>query len=626
VSVQAGIWNFDGRPVSREFLSTISQSTAAYGPDGEATYCEGPVAMLYRPFHTTAESRIEQQPYSFGADSVITYDGRLDNREDLLHVLGPNLNGSATDVAVAAAAFERWGTDAFAKLIGDWALSIWNARQQELLLARDFVGIKHLYYYIASNLAIWCSHLEPLARCGDQFSVCDEYVAGYLALWPDAELTPYCAIRCVGPGKWVRLSDRRATSCQYWRSSARRKIRYRTDGEYEEHFRHLFRQSVRRRLRTDSPVLAELSGGLDSSAIVCMADDIRSREGQQIPRVRTLSYYDFNEPSEDDHIYFEKVEKKRGSVGFHIDLGSSRTTLAIEAGSFPLAPGLELSGDLKAARSQIVHSHGFRVTLAGVGGDELLGQALDPRVLLADMLITGRLRKLASQLTQWSLLVRRPWIHLLLQSLALLLPSTFRSRFTAAARVDSWIDKRFARQYKIGARQLGIDCPSLLWLPSQRDHAQTLTFLARRMNYMAPTNEETRYPYMDRDLVEFLASIPTEQLLRPGERRSLMRRALKDLLPVEVLKRRTKAGAARSYSVFLEESWKVLEVVLTSLLSEQAGYLNQAQFRAVLVAMKAGQLSPYFVRVIKGLSLEMWLRATATRGLISFPRTSGGAT
>ena len=624
--MQAGIWNFDGRPVSRELLATISQCTAAYGRDGEVTYRDGPVAMLYRPFHTTAESRLEQQPYSFGEDCVMTFDGRLDNRDDLLHALASPPNGSLTDVAIVAAAFECWGTDAFAKLIGDWALSIWNARGRELLLARDFVGIKHLYYYIASNVAVWCSHLEPLARCGDQFSVCDEYVAGYLALWPDAELTPYCGIKCVGPGKWVRLSDRRATSRQYWRSSARREIRYSTDAQYEEHFRYLFRQSVRRRLRTDSPVLAELSGGLDSSAIVCMADDIRSREGQQIPRVKTLSYYDVNEPSEDDHVYFEKVEKKRGSVGFHIDLGSSRTTLALEGNSSPVVPGFELATDLRAARSKIVHSQGFRVTLAGVGGDELLGQALDPRVQLADLLITGRLRKLASQLTQWSLLARRPWIQLLLQSLALLLPSTFRSRLTAAARVDPWINKRFAREYKIGIRQLGIDCPSPLWLPSHRDHAQTLTFLARRMNYLAPTYEEKRYPYMDRDLVEFLISIPTEQLLRPGDRRSLMRRALKDLVPLEVLNRRTKAGAARSYSVFLEDSWKVLEVVLTSLLSEQAGYLNQAQFRKVLVAMKAGQLSPYFVRVIKGLSLEMWLRATATRGLISFPRTSGGAT
>ena len=118
---------------------------------------------------------------------------------------------------------------------------------------------------------------------------------------------------------------------RFWRFSPKSRIRYKTDAEYEEHFRHVFRQSVQRRLRSDSPILAELSGGLDSSSIVCMADDILAKEGAETPRLDTLSYYDKSEPSGDDWIYFQKIEAKRGRVGIHIDgsrLGTSPDSLA----------------------------------------------------------------------------------------------------------------------------------------------------------------------------------------------------------------------------------------------------------------------------------------------------------
>src|SRR5260370_14499295 len=196
----------------------------------------------------------------------MTWDGRLDNRDELIPQLWSDLTDDQSDVGLAGAAFDRWGTDCFAKLIGDWALAISNPREKELSLARDYLGIRHLFYYSTSKKVIWCSHLAPLALSGAQFTLCDEYVGGYLALYADAYLTPYREIRSVPPGKFVRIRDGIATVHNYWTYNPKRQIRYKTDIDYEEHFRHLFRQAVRRRLRTDSPVLAELSGGFDSSS------------------------------------------------------------------------------------------------------------------------------------------------------------------------------------------------------------------------------------------------------------------------------------------------------------------------------------------------------------------------
>src|SRR6202044_2689500 len=102
------------------------------------------------------------------------------------------------------------------------------------------------------------------------------------------------------------------TVTKYWDFDPAKKIRYRTDVEYEEHFRALFTESVRRRLRSDAPVLAELSGGMDSSSFECVADTIIAAGAADTPRIDTLSYYNDSEPHWDERSYFTKVEEKRG--------------------------------------------------------------------------------------------------------------------------------------------------------------------------------------------------------------------------------------------------------------------------------------------------------------------------
>src|SRR5260370_33270016 len=88
MGVQAGIWEFEGENADQQFLARISQSSSQYGADGEKTYVSGSLGMLYRPFHTTKESRLEHQPYESGRGTVSTWAGRLDNRADLCSQLG----------------------------------------------------------------------------------------------------------------------------------------------------------------------------------------------------------------------------------------------------------------------------------------------------------------------------------------------------------------------------------------------------------------------------------------------------------------------------------------------------------------------------------------------------------
>jgi asparagine synthase (glutamine-hydrolysing) len=146
MSVQFGIWNVDGKPVDQKSLADMSQQLSDYGPDGESIYLNGTVGILFKSFHTTPESRHEHQPYVSGSGKIVIWDGRLDNREELISQVGAHLRNDRTDLAIFSAAFDLWNTNCFSRVIGDWTATIWDPVDQKLVLARDYVGIRHLFY------------------------------------------------------------------------------------------------------------------------------------------------------------------------------------------------------------------------------------------------------------------------------------------------------------------------------------------------------------------------------------------------------------------------------------------------------------------------------------------------
>src|ERR1051325_9544606 len=220
MSVQAGIWNFDGEPVNPKLLNDFSESLKQQGPDGASFYKAGTIAMLYRPFHTTAESRREKQPHTSRRSFVLTWDGRLDNRDELIAELHSDLEADPTDVPIVSAAFDHWEADCFRHIIGDWAVTIWKPQVRELIFASDYMAIRHIFYYLKKDSIQWATDLTPLVLLSDdKFHIDDNYIAGYFAHNPEAHRTPYSEIREVPPGQFVRVRDGRASVERYWRFS-----------------------------------------------------------------------------------------------------------------------------------------------------------------------------------------------------------------------------------------------------------------------------------------------------------------------------------------------------------------------------------------------------------------------
>src|ERR1700733_15109278 len=392
MSVQFGRWNFEGQPPAPDYIEKASAALAPYGPDSNESYSKGGVSILYRAFHTTKESRPENQPHISSSRAVITWDGRLDNRGELISGLGHSFTNGFTDVAIVAMAFEKWGANCFANLVGDWALSIWNPDNRSLILAKDPIGTRHLYYSFDNNQVTWSTILDPLVRlAGKTFALNEEYIAGWFSMFPAVNLTPCVGIHSVPPSSSVLLRPGKHAVSKYWDFDPKNKIRYRTEAEYEDHFRFVFAKAVQRKLRSDRPVLAELSGGRDSSSIVCMADTIVARGAADTPRLDTISYYDDSEPNWNERPYFPKVEEKRGRTGWHVNVGARdpETIPTPEPppesphGCFVATPGYD--GRTYPHFRMCMASQGNRVVVSGIGGAEVLGGEPTPAPELANL-------------------------------------------------------------------------------------------------------------------------------------------------------------------------------------------------------------------------------------------------
>lgn len=622
MSAQFGKCNFEGRPVDPADLDRVRSILAPYGPDGEGRYREHKLGILYCALHTTEESHREIQPHVTVSGSVLTWDGRLDNREELISLLSNEVVKISTDLEIVASAYERWGTDLFAKLLGDWALSIWNSKDQSLLLAKDFLGARPLFYRIEKDEVTWCTILDPLVLlAGRPFMPEQEYLAGWLSFFPAPHLTPYAGIHAVPPASFVSLKRDGNSVVRYWDFNPCKKIVYPKDAQYEEHFRDAFAESVRRRLRSDSPVLAELSGGMDSSSIVCMADALSAQQRIATPGLDTVSYFSDSEPNWNEQPFFDCVERKRGRVGYHIDVSSQEPlNLDFETDDFAATPNSRARHLTQAASefASCITSNRNRVLLSGIGGDEVAGGLPTPLPEIEDAIARARFLSLPHQLKLWALSKRTPWVYLLFEAVRGFLPSALVG-VPGFMRPPAWLHRSFLQRQ----RHALSGYPSRIKLfgprPSFQENLSILDALRRQLGCDSLPSEpayEKRYPYLDRNLLEFIYACPREQLVRPSQRRSLMRRALAGIVPEELLARRRKAYVVRAPLLALAAAESRLCEMSGTMVTTSLHLIDPGAFSGAVREACQGQ-TVAIVPLLRLLQLERWLRGAQRNGIIT---------
>jgi len=182
---------------------------------------------------------------------------------ELIAALGDGPLSGDNDVSVVAAAYERWGVDCFRRILGDWALAIWEPNLRSLVSGEGFLGHAPSLLLPGRDHILWSTLIDPWFSLPKNDPALNEgYIAGWLSSLPAAHETPYAGILAVPPACCVVITPPKVVVRRYWEFDGGKTIRYRSDADYEEHFREVFGKAVLRRLRADSPILAELSGGM----------------------------------------------------------------------------------------------------------------------------------------------------------------------------------------------------------------------------------------------------------------------------------------------------------------------------------------------------------------------------
>jgi asparagine synthase (glutamine-hydrolysing) len=620
VSAIGGIYNLDGAPLDERLLLAFAQRLAERGPDGGGHFKSGPLAMVYRAFHTNRESRLESQPLVSCGGHVLCWNGRLDNREELISLLRDRLCSDDTDVAIVMAAYLKWGFDFLSRVIGDFALSLWDPISRILILGRDVIGSHDLYYHRNERRIIWSTDLGLVVDLSEiELQVNDDYIAGYLSRPAKPWQTPFKNIDAVPPAHAVVLKNDAVQISRFWGLDPNHQIRYKTDAEYEEHFRHVFREAVKCCLRSDRPVWSDLSGGLDSSSIVCMAEQLIKNGEAEAPLLETVSCIRDESPSSNELKFIRCVEERIGREGHHL-LESAFPILSPSASEPSIIPNpLDIFVSLHREINRLMGQSGARVRLCGNGGDQILNSASDPSPELTDLLVQGHLLQLHHSLCTWSRDRKRPYFNLLWQDAVLpVLPRKLRValKHGPLKRLPDWHDPQFVRRTNLRDLMLGPRDAFGFRLPSSRD--QAISFLGTvnglSVGYLRVLqNVEIRLPFLHRPLVEFMQAIPRAQRMRPGETRSLQRRALRDLLPQKILERKGKGNPAEAVSRALAREYRRAHSLLSDSYVARYGYVNQ---QALMAAFERSRyVDKYAGEILRILPLEFWLRSLEHRRL-----------
>ena len=623
------IFSLDDGPVDREQLEQLSDCLSSRGPDGTSSFYSANVGMCFSALNTTRESWLEKQPLVTPDGDVLVMDGILFNRQELIELLRIDPDADRTDAGIVRAGLQQHGAGFLSKIIGDFAIIHYDRRSNSLLLARDSFGLRPLFYHRNANELFVASDLGALIKLTRKSPQLDhEYICTYVVAIPPAERTPFRDFHPVEPGHVLIVRNGRLMSTRFWHPESLKHITYKSDAEYEEHCRDLITAGVRHSLRTDDrPIWSTLSGGFDSSTIVCLANQLIENGQAEARELQSFSLVFEDARSADERQFIGAVEKMVGKAGFHLSDDSSWLDIPSPRESFlPVpTPLLCVPRRLDRLRDEMVRC-GARVLLNGLGGDHVFWNTPVPSPLLSQLLVDFNFRKLHRDLQVWSKTFKKPYLHTLWKMVLLpFMPDPIKAQFQSKLLVPTWLDRTFVRKMRLRERTLQPEDPYGFDDPGRRIQAGAFRQLVQLMasgGYAERDGIEMRSPLLYRPLVEFCFAIPFEQKLRPGEVRSLMRRALRNDLPEKVLTRPGKGEISEAmHKGLLRQSNKV-DALLADPLVCSLGFADRERLRsAVSLAKHGAKLN--VGALLRTISLEIWLQSFQHHGgMLNFTRNA----
>lgn len=602
----AGIWYRDGQAVNHADLKRMAETLRHRGPDGEGFWQENNIGFCHRRLSILDVSARGTQPMSTPDGQLhLVFNGAIHNYIELkreLQALGIVFL-SDTDTEVALWAYRIWGKACFERFNGMWAMAIWNSEKQELLLVRDRFGIKPLYYSIRSDRIAFASEAKAiLGVFREESAINEEELLGFLhgETTDTSDHSFFRNIFQILPGHMLIIQRNTAHAEKYWRFVPGTEI---ARPDIEEEFLALLDDAVRLRLRSDIPVAAMLSGGLDSSSVALLAA-VRIAEPMQTFSLK------YDDPAIDESHYASMVLEKNGNLLPHFFqpprgplLETIRKTTWHHDAPCP-SRGRYAAWHLMQETSRYSH-----VILTGEGGDEILagyGRFILDAMLDRWQLESASCSQIKKELDDLTAVTGESISHLVTHRMK-------QKLFTSVLPVVDVLTPDVKSRYR--KKKLSDSaspyCSKLnnsLWreftvsgLPEVLHHFDACTMAF---------GIEGRAPLLDHRIVELMFSLPFNEKIRDGWTKSLLRRAMKNILPEPIRLRRHKLGYPAPLNAMFripEHAAEIKSCLLDGEGVRQGWFDRKALERKMVTRLQPGRANNPEV-LWRLLSTEFWLR------------------
>lgn len=615
-----GFINLDGRPAQKRLIEEMTLILKHRGPDDSGNYAEAEVALGHRRLSVIDPSPAGHQPMVNEDGSLwITYNGEVYNYREIRAVLeakGYSFK-SKTDTEVVLKGFEEWGVNCLEKFNGMFALAIWDEKHRRMVLARDRLGIKPLYYFLSPELFVFASEIKALlVHPHISIGVNDTAVFDYLHLkYVVAPNTMFKDILKLRPGHYMVIEQGHCTIRKFWDilSKAKDKRLYPFE-YYKEKNEDLLKKSTRRRLVSDVPLGAFLSGGVDSSTIV----NFFSQEVSEPVRTFSVGFGQGRPVDEVDHarLVSRHLETEHHELTILPDAVNALSRIMYHLEE-PLAdPAIIPTFFLAEFSKRFV-----TVVLSGEGSDETNGgyDRYVVEIKLGIIELFRRLPRFGKDLMDRLFFNIPQFRKLQFASQSVFNFLTISSIFNPAMG-NSMLQEDFRSEfleYRHPYADLYEDLGSLdlkevlLLLDLQTLLPDDLLLKVDKMT-MAHSLE-ARVPFLDHELVEFVLTIPIRSRVRRTETKAVLRSVSRSYLPPQICRRRQ-----HGFHVPIEEWLKGdLKDILLELLQpdkvERRGYIK-GQFVNTLVSEYLAGQRHLALPVWNLFMLELWFREFVDRG------------
>jgi asparagine synthase (glutamine-hydrolysing) len=564
-----GILNLDGSPVDRSRLERMLASIAHRGPDASGTHLEPGVGLGHARLSIIDLSGGQQPMANEDGSLWVTFNGEIFNYVELAQELAAAGHRFATrsDTEVILHAFEDHGPDCVQRFNGQWAWAVWDRRRRRLVASRDRLGVRPLYYTRLGNTLLFASEVKALLAHGDvPLRLDPQGLDQVFTYWsPIAPRTVFAGIYELPPGHHLVVDADGLRTERYWQLTYGDAPARADAGECAEQLLELLADATRLRLRSDVPVGAYLSGGLDSSVTAAL---VRRAVG---PRLRTFSIT-FDDAEFDESVYQREVvdylETEHASIHCQTaDIGRVFPQVIWHAER----PVVRTAPAPMYLLASLVHELGYKVVVTGEGADEMLGGY--------DLFKEAKVRRFWASAPDSALRAR------LLERLYPYLPGlraqppAYRQAFFRArpedlahplfAHLPRWELTARLKTFLTPAFQASpvddpyADARALLppgyeaWDPlEQAQYVEAVTLLpgyilSAQGDRMAMAHGvEGRYPLLDHRLAEFAARLPARLKMKGIQEKYLLKQAAAGLVPESVRRRSKQPYRAPDASCF----------------------------------------------------------------------------